>query len=417
MTSMADYSIQAGILNALIQPYNAIVQQTAFTYLYNDLHKRLNFIYLTKNATSAQLPNGLYINNVNGAPYNMPDDYDPPTQNISQFLSMTSFGTGNASRTNTFANSDSLLWAMGFLKLQAPETNSSHSNGWPNISINALECGLFYCVNEYSPTVRNGILEERETLVHNARRSSDSWSLIDYTYPNLDGIEIDNHSMNSLEFNNSTSSWSRTDLMLGDGFNLSWAAVTSLSSQFQSQFTSPKTINMSEHTSPLKAPNYIPINGFYKNQVMSYDSTAVEFSPSIMQILYDTSDLDDTFRRLARGLSNAIRAGSDDAEMRTGTSGVMTTYYRIWWPWITLHALVALGGMSFLLGTIIGSRASGVPIWKSSTLAMLSLTVSDMIGDTLVGVDLLEDMEAKASQHFLQLFDNRAERESGAEGA
>lgn len=448
VTSMADYSIQASILNALIQPYDAIIQQTAFTcpsgnctwnpfqslaichtcndlrdqlsfhsepsYLYNDLHKRIAYSYLTKNATSAQLPNGLYINNVNGAPYNMPEDYHPPiNRDTSEFIYMTSFGTGNTSRTASFGNSDNLLWAMAFLKVHAPETDSSSSQGWPNMSVDALECGLFYCVNEYSAAVRNGILDERETPVLNARRSADSWSLIDYTYPNLQNIKIDNQSLNSLEFNSSLSALGRTDLMLGNGFNLSWAAITSLSSQFQTQFTAPKSLNMSKHGISANAMDYTPINGFYKNLIMSHDS-ADEFSPSIMQKLYNTSDLNDIFRRLARGMSNAIRAGADDAEVWTGTSAVMTTYYHIWWPWITLHAVVALGGISFLLCTIIGSTSSNIPIWKSSTLALLSLAVSDAIGNTLAGVDSLEDMEVKASQHFVQLFDARRESESDA---
>lgn len=435
-TAIADYSIQAGILNAFIQPYDVLVQQTSFacptgnctwnpfeslaicstcnnltsqlvkysepSYLYNDLQKRIAISYLTKNATSLQLPNGLYVNNVNRVPYHQPEDY--PGNTLSEAVEaifMTSFGTANASRTNTFKESESLLWAMSFLKMQAPSDDSTHSNGWPNVSVEALECGLFYCVNQYSSTVRNGTLYETETFMQNATRQPYSWELINYTSVNLDGIHIDNQSMKSLEFNNSTSSWSRTDLMLGNGFNLSQTAVNSLSSQFQSQFTSQKTINTSDHRDHLLARDYTPVNGFYKNQINSPDSAAVDYSPPVMQILYNSPDLNDTFRRLARGLSNAIRAGADDPTLHTGASGVMTTYYRIQWPWIVLHIAVIAGGISFLTAMIFETRRTGVPSWKSSALAPLSQI--DEIGDVLVGVKSIEGMEAKASQHFLQL--------------
>ncbi|KAJ4367417.1 hypothetical protein N0V83_006999 [Neocucurbitaria cava] len=441
MTAMADYSVQAGIFNALVQPYDALVQQTSFacptgnctwdafeslaicstcndvtdqlstytepTYLYNDLRKRLAVSNLITNATSYQLPNGLYLNNLNGAPYYEPDHYYEGPSKTVQAIFMTSYGTGNASRTNTFNDSDSLIWAMSFLKMQAPSEDSAHSNGWPNVSVEAVECGLFYCVNQYTSDVRNGTLYETETPVRNATREASSWELIDYTYPNLDGINFDDWNMNSLEFNNTTSSWGRTDLMFGNQYNLSWAAVNSLSSQFQSQFTSQKTINIPEHTNYSEISSYTPINGFYKNNINSYDPSAVEFSPSVIQILYNSPDLNDTFRRLARGLSNAIRAGADNSTTWTGASGVMTIYYRIQWPWIILNILVVIGAMLFLLATILQSRTTKVPIWKSSALAPLSQIHE--IGEVLVGVETIEEMERKASQHFVQLFENGTE--------
>ncbi|CAO2657021.1 Nn.00g058240.m01.CDS01 [Neocucurbitaria sp. VM-36] len=441
MTAMADYSIQAAIFNALIQPYDALVQQTSFacptgnctwdlfeslaicstcndltdqissytepTYLYNDLEKRIMSANLIKNATSLQLPNGLYINNLNGAPYNTPDGYYDGASKAVQAIFMTSFGTGNTSRTNMFKDSDYLLWAMSFLKMQAPSEDSAHSNGWPNVSVEAVECGLFYCVNQYSPDVRNGTLYETETPVPNATREPRSWELINYSYPNLNGIRFDDENTNSLEFNNSTSSWPRTDLMFGNQFNLSWAAVNSLSSQFQSQFTSQKMINISEHTNYSEKVGYTPVNGFYKNIINSYDPSTVEFSPSVMQILYNSPDLNDTFRRLARGLSNAIREGADNTTTWTGASGSMTIYYRVQWPWITLQILVAVGGIVFLLLTILESKMAKIPIWKSNALAMLSQI--NEIGDVLVGVETVEEMERKAAQHFVQLFEGSTE--------
>jgi hypothetical protein len=443
MTATADYSAQAGIFNALLQPYDALVQQTAFvcptgnctwdtyeslavcstctnlssrvsrytemSYLYSELAKRQIIAgSFVPNATTLQLANGHYINNIDGAPYYMPVDSNYTEGFAIQSVYMTTFGTGNASRTNSFQDSSNLLWAMSFLKMQAPPNGTTASKGWPDVPVEAMECGLFYCVNQYTSSVKNGTLYETEVPVQDATRNPDSWKLIQYSYPNLDGVFIDNQRTDSLEFNSSTSSWYRTDLMLGDGFYLSWAAVNSLSSQFQSQFTSPKPINASEHPNFTSAPDYMPINGYYKNLPNSLHDGKV-YSPSVMQILYKSPNLNDTFRRLARGLSNAIRAGADNTTVQTGASGVMTAHYRIQWPWITLHVIVAVGAIALLIATMIESRTARAPVWKSSALAMMSLSLTREIGDVLADAQSMKDMKGRAAQHFVHLCDDEAE--------
>ncbi|KAF2729492.1 hypothetical protein EJ04DRAFT_502196 [Polyplosphaeria fusca] len=436
MTATADYTIQAGILNALIQPYDDLVQQTVVTcptgnctwepfksvaicsrcndvgdkvtkhaelgYQYNDLRKRLLTSWVPENATTLQLPNGLYINNADGAPYHRPaDDLYNPGDKIQTVL-MTTFGTGNVSRTNTFKNSDTLLWAMSFLKMEAATNDTSRLQGWPNVSVSAVECGLTFCVNQYSSAVRRGVLYETEAPAPNTNRHADSWQLIDYLEPNVHNIHFDKYNENSLEFNSSTSSWPRTDLMLGDGFNISWEAVNSLSSQFQSQFLTPTPINMTEHGNYTGNLDYVPVNGFYKNEVNSDDPNAMAISPPVLQILYNSSDLNNTFRRIGRGMSNAIRAGGDGATKPVGISYVMATYYRIEWPWIALHILVTMGAVVFIVMMMMQSAKAGVPVWKSSSLAALSKTPE--IGNVLVGVATVEEMEVRAEKHLVQLF-------------
>lgn len=447
MTATADYTIQAGILNALIQPYNALIQQTAVTcptgnctwepfeslaicstcnnitdqmikyaepgYQYNDLRKRILTSWVPENATTLQLPNGVYINNADGAPYHKPEDGSYNPSDKLQVVFMTTFGTGNESRTNTFKSSDTLLWSMTFLKLQAASNNTPTAQGWPNISVSATECGLAFCVNQYSSAVRSGILYETETWVPKRDRHPDSWQLIDYSEPNLDGIHFDSYNMHSLEFNSSTSAWPRTDLMLGDNFNISWEAENSFSSQFQSQFVATRPINMTEHGNHARNLDYIPVNGYYKNEVNSNDANATEISPAMLQILYDSNDLNDTFRRIARGMSNAIRAGTDNETKQAGVSYVIATYYRIEWPWIALHLFVTVGATAFILIMIVQSAKGGVPIWKSSALATLSKIPE--IGNVLVGVGTVNEMEARAKKHFVQLFENTTPTTSGGD--
>lgn len=448
-TATADYSIQAGIFNALIQEQYALVQQTSFTcptsnctwdpveslavcstcnnltsqlsrynepgFLYNDLHKRIVSSNVPENSTSLTLPNGLYINNIDGVPYHKPADHIDFVSGTVQAIFMISFGTSNASRKNSFKDSDSLLWAMSFLKMQASRNDTVHSDGWPNVPVLAVECSLSFCVKQYSSFVRHGILYETETSMTDFGRHPESWQLIDYTDNNLDGIHLDNYDIDSLKFNSSTSSVSRTDLMLGNDFNLSWEAVNSLSSQFQSRFAAPKPINITQCSNLTKDLDYSPINRFYKNQINSCEPNALEISPDILQLLHGSQDLNETFRRIARGLSNAIRAGDDNATIRTGASSVMTIYYRIQWPWIALHIIVITGAIVFIVVMMLQSAKGNIPIWKSSALA--SLSNIPKIGDVLVGMGVVEEMEERARTHLVQLFKNSILAQGGRTNA
>jgi hypothetical protein len=133
---------------------------------------------VTTNATTIRLPNGLFINNVDGVSYTAPAYSDGGYG----FVYMTTLGTGNASKTNSLEDNDSLIWAMSILKLQEP---SNSSLVWPNIPVEGIECGLFYCVKQYSSTVQNGVLQETETYVSTISRDSNSWQPIlydGYTY-------------------------------------------------------------------------------------------------------------------------------------------------------------------------------------------------------------------------------------------
>lgn len=203
-------------------------------------------------------------------------------------------------------------------------------------------------------------------------------------------------------------------MSFGEGFNTSWAAVNTLSSQFQSQFTSQMAINTSDHNKYSNSRDYTPINGFYRSQINSEAPGAVDYSPSVMQIIYNSPDLNDTFRRLAKGLSNAIREGADNSTIQTGASGVMATYYRIQWPWIILNILFTLGGALWLQTTIRETKKARVPVWKSSVLALLSQ--KSYVGDVLDGLHSIEEMEAKASQHYLKLFGTKSELKRDNEG-
>jgi hypothetical protein len=196
----------------------------------------------TTNATTFRLPNGLLINNPNGKPFAPAYEYGT--------IYMTAFGTGNATKTNNLKDNDSLIFAMSFLKLLLP-TNASAL--WPNIPVGAIECGLFYCVNQYTSKINSGRLTESETRVKNATRNPNSWQPIPFGSDTLLQGFVPNTSMiESIGYNSAIAEQQRTDLMFGDQFNVSQYSVFTLSSYFQNNFRNPKNFNYSQYARSIR---------------------------------------------------------------------------------------------------------------------------------------------------------------------
>jgi len=73
---------------------------------------------------------------------------------------MASYGTDNATATNTSRDINTLIWFISMMKV-LPDPDGDDVK-WPQLPVNATECALFYCVNSYTANVTNGILHENE---------------------------------------------------------------------------------------------------------------------------------------------------------------------------------------------------------------------------------------------------------------
>ena len=255
-------------------------------------------------------------------------------------------------------------------------------------------------MKEYTPAVVNGDLQENSTRVVSAERVPDSFLILNEALPIIP-MDIGNISQalidtldSSLEFDSTYSQLPRSDLSLDNGFNVSQAAVDSISSYFQSQFA--------------VYLGFSSINGYYQADARTDGSDRIRYSPNVMQVLYSSADLNATFAALARSMSNAIRAGDDHGIVQTGEIGIQYTYYRIRWGWIALHLLVVLSGTVFLLMTAFGRH--GAPVWKSNALAVMGQ--GRRIKGLLDGADDVEEMELRAKKRNVSLFEDTECRSS-----
>jgi len=69
-------------------------------------------------------------------------------------------------------------------------------------------------------------------------------------------------------------------------------------------------------------------------------------------------------------MSNSLREGNDGAVTWAGQSGTQIIYYDIEWPWISLHCLVIMIGVVFLVLTMIRSKKVEAPMYGSSIPAI-----------------------------------------------
>ncbi|KAF3768099.1 hypothetical protein M406DRAFT_254587, partial [Cryphonectria parasitica EP155] len=423
----ADFSMQSAILFGLDQPVENVIQQTSFQCQTGncswpeveslaicstcvDLTSRLErlvtdgALYCNLEAdngacattldggTAFRLSNGLYIDNQNGWQYGSVDQDD-----IFGAVMMTTLGTGNASETVAMQDLSTLIWSMTMIEVNADPANASAA--WPNLPRSAMECALHYCVKSYESVVTNGTLKLNKEELVNSTRVQESWQ------PEDNADVLNSTMLDSIEFNGYFSVIPRTDLALssavtGDQFNVSQAAVDSISSHFQGAFASTlREYNITDNGSKSGR-----MNGFYMN------SSNVQYAPGVMQALFSSADLNATFVALAASMSNAMRAGADqdfddNSNLVSGSTGVLTTFYRIVWPWISLQGFVIVAGALFLAFTIrkSGGNSDAVPVWKSSTLAVMSR--GPAVGGVLDGLHRVAQMEERAKTAKVMLFE------------
>lgn len=306
------------------------------------------------NATEYRLPNDVYLSNFKGpaGPF---------------MIRMVTGGTGDPSRTLTFRNNDLLIWALTVINTTY---DASKPVDWPNVPVNANECGLYYCVNRYTSVVANGTLYETAVPV-SAARSKDSWQVI--------SSQLKTPLNNSLEYNRAASV-PRTDLQIGDGFNVSHTAVIAMNYYLSSIFTNGGGVIDTEGDG---------------------DPETFEYSPSAMQALWDTSDLNKTFAHLATSLSYNIRANSNGKQVVTGRTGDWVTLVRVRWAWLVLPILLELAAIVFLALVAFSSHKLKIALWKSSSLPIL--LCGPQVAEILWDAQLVSEMGKRAEDAKWQL--------------
>ncbi|OJJ07869.1 hypothetical protein ASPVEDRAFT_89100 [Aspergillus versicolor CBS 583.65] len=382
-----------------------------YNSLYNDGH---GDVYQKENGTAFSLPNGHFLMNMNGCSltdstcdYLSPAiGHAPPSQ-----LTMSSFGTGDPSKTNSMRDINTLIWSMSVIHLDSAEIESSpkedYEYEWPDIPLLATECAMYYCVKSISLTVEDNIIHENVKEATDAVRDPNSWLLSSSSYDSLapENIPPVNESA-TLEFNELYAYAGRSDLVLyfpdnstKPTYSITDDAVWALSHRMQDLLSTNITTgaNMTSAMLDLLPEDAVGYNGVIQDQ---------QSIPAAVGSVWneDKLNIEETFGTLATSITNGMREEYDGyaVDYVYGHTGTPTQYYKAQWGWIALHCLVLIGAALFMLVTARNSTSSqSVPVWKNSPLATISGGSSAV--DILRGAETIGELEKKAREKSVMI--------------
>ena len=113
------------------------------------------------------------------------------------------------------------------------------------------------------------------------------------------------------------------------------------------------------------------INAFFLSDMVTGNLTQSATSDPHLRSVFRHGDIAAKFTAMAQSMTDYVRSGPGSHRVQ-GSLVVSTLYVRVSWPWLALPLAVTLAGIVLLLWTIVWSRqATDLPLWKSSSLALL----------------------------------------------
>jgi hypothetical protein len=114
-----------------------------------------------------------------------------------------------------------------------------------------------------------------------------------------------------------------------------------------------------------------------------------------------TRNLSQRMESIAVSLTNwGLQTTNDTVR---GEAFAEESYVRVRWQWIALPVFLELASLPLLVLTIIHSRREGVPLWKSSALALIYHRVDELRGEESLATERLSGMEITAKTVDVQL--------------
>lgn len=313
---------------------------------------------------------------------------------------MYAYGSGNENNSVSFTSYDTLIWSMAMINatLKDPETKAAEYS--------AIECGLWYCVNNYTSAVKDGILTEIIEPAPSAR-DPDSWRPFVYNGDIREDINSDglSKSINVYdtsivirpdegEGHSSPILLKRTVLQLGEGFNLSQAAIYSISKLMNNTFVDLKA--MADGYGNAVVSHGPPGGGDSEHGGRTYH-------PTVMQSLYHSQDLEKIFASLARSMTNHIRQNDVNNSVVYGREGKVVALFRIQGRFLILPVILIFGGAVFLAVTSYYTHKFKIPFWGTHALPIVAL--GGKMGPNIFDdkdIKTTSTMEQKAKQLFVQ---------------
>lgn len=265
---------------------------------------------------------------------------------------------------------ESLLMSVSMMR--ASDEYMQNKAMWQDTTPEAMECGMFLCVNAYNTSVVNGTFNE-SLIATSHEKVKDSWR--PHLREQLDPEKPRNETLSgTLEWNpiNNAAGYSpRGDFQLdprkleignpspNQTFSASQSFLSSLTIYLE-DLLKPDVTDIYDTTSPGTVQNWTRTSEIPPSLV---------YSPPIMKTLYHSDNISHTFANVAHSLTSYMRNIGDRPQV--GTAKAWEIHYRVRWAFLILPAVVVVGGAIFVVLTIIETHREGMEAWRTNVIAML----------------------------------------------
>ena len=466
--SQLDFSMQSSILNGLVQPKEEAQKSLRFDcptgnctwapfvtmgvcHRCNNLTSELKKVdglgeflkYLWNNeydwgdnwhghpdinGTALVLPNGHFMPNEDECAAKDAGMSCAQSGMNQDVFAMTTYGTGNRSRTNTFRDVDTLIWSMSAIYVDGDEYDRLESaskpvypekgdpeeymawSRWPRTPVSAVECAAYFCLKTVEDEVMDNVILESATEVEGVVREFpgkfegrvwDDAEVVD-TLEMIEDNKDNKLLQDALVLAGGIDKWGKT--FRGEMPLRSYVAINVfLRETLAATWTDePAALDYVRD----RIPGIVEL---YNGQVRGNKGAI----PPALSGIWGSFRvrLEESFEGLAVSMTNELRNSAGrkpvqtfqssngwndglDQPMMPGSIGFSSVVYRVVWYWITLHGVLLLASVFFCTMTMILSR--GIPVWKSHSLATMSQ------GHTIVDFGpearTLEDLEMRAEK-------------------
>ncbi|KAK3645196.1 hypothetical protein LTR56_009246 [Elasticomyces elasticus] len=285
---------------------------------------------------------------------------------------MTMSLTSDPEETITFRGNQTLLAAFAFIS--ADHNYRQSRSAWPNVGLQATECGLFLTAQAVNATVRAG--EYHEDILGR-------WSVKSWQGSSEDPYICDPTQLWSAEYNPIYHELftNRSDFEIAIPDN-PWGLPSSVSA---SQRFLTSTIEMFE-----KAIIPDP-NSLYHEQPAAYQQGTMVYTADALQPLDVSKDLSHTFSNVANSMTVAMRNRAEQST--SGDVHVYVVHIQVEWAYLVLPAAVSFGAVITLAFAMRQIAKLGVAAWQGNTLATLLYGLDDETRSHLRTIGAVEGID------------------------
>ncbi|KAI0447474.1 hypothetical protein F4803DRAFT_546361 [Xylaria telfairii] len=275
----------------------------------------------------------------------------------SQLLAATRLS--NLQHTISFKNLTNMITTVQILK--AAEGYIEGDAIWDDTSVTATECALYFCVNAYKSSVKQGELEE-EIIA--------SWSERDPT--SYAGLKI-SPSTPTPEFDK----WNNYSLYSGD-YDVDRTNLQLLIPPGDTQrFDLPENVTTRftlTQTAVGSTGRFLNTEFFGDQMAWPLRGETADKMPPVVQALYQSTNLSATFEMVAQSMTKWIRDTSNSSS-EIGIAQEWTIRIHVEWPYIAAPLAAFAAGLVFCLYSIFETRKLGLEPWKTNAIPTLTHSV------------------------------------------